>query len=333
VEFTYNVKADPFADVPVEDDVNYPIITELIYKIEHMPANEDIRQANEATRQSQEASRVAAENSRVSEFNVIKTAYDTASHDNTVIELVNARKGEVDLETKIDKIDASLAEIVTNKDTALPGQVLTSNGNGTATFKSSVISDNITSTSTTWSSTKINTELEKMAQKETVDLLQNEVIDLKTKVDNSPGTGTSNTVLSSTADGSIEQGYWIAGGAKTTDNSSYRTKAPIIASDDKLIAECNTTPVKIQFTYYDSSGALISSDGAWNVGVGGVFYMAKPNGTYSVNVTIIPLSLGNFPANSVINVKSASKLPSDYSVEQGYWLGSPALYHLLYILR
>lgn len=43
------------------------------------------------------------------EFDVIKSEYDLSLHENTDIEIVNARTGEVDLGTKIGKIDASLA--------------------------------------------------------------------------------------------------------------------------------------------------------------------------------------------------------------------------------
>lgn len=47
------------------------------------------------------------------EFDVIKDEYDLSLHENTDIEIVNARKGEVNLGTKIGKLDEQLAHNVT----------------------------------------------------------------------------------------------------------------------------------------------------------------------------------------------------------------------------
>lgn len=43
-------------------------------------------------------------------FDEMEEAYETATHDNSLLEVVNARKGEVDLATKIGKIDSSLLD-------------------------------------------------------------------------------------------------------------------------------------------------------------------------------------------------------------------------------
>jgi hypothetical protein len=65
------------------------------------------------------------------------------------------------IENGISTIDSSLTSLASNKSTATNGQVLTANGNGTATFKdssgtdSTSINDSTPSTTTTYSGTKI----------------------------------------------------------------------------------------------------------------------------------------------------------------------------------
>lgn len=65
-----------------------------------------------------------------SEFDVIKNIYETASHDNVNLELVNARKGEVDLGTKIGKLDSSLANMTKEKVTFHASKLINKLQNG-----------------------------------------------------------------------------------------------------------------------------------------------------------------------------------------------------------
>ena len=75
-------------------------------------ARQDSVDINEVIRIASEIARVDAEVIRETTTDAIKTSYDLATKENTVVELTNARKGEVNLEAKIDKIDTSLADNV-----------------------------------------------------------------------------------------------------------------------------------------------------------------------------------------------------------------------------
>lgn len=75
----------------VDDDVasfkDYPILTRLISDVQQFDYE------------------------RQTEFDGIKATYEQATKENTVIELTEARKGEVNLKAKIDKIDSSLVGV------------------------------------------------------------------------------------------------------------------------------------------------------------------------------------------------------------------------------
>lgn len=77
-------------------------------------ASEAARVASAIAAQTAETNRSTAESLRVTEFNTITNEYELALHENTDIELVNARKGEVNLGVKIGKIDTALADIAIN---------------------------------------------------------------------------------------------------------------------------------------------------------------------------------------------------------------------------
>jgi lysophospholipase L1-like esterase len=119
-DFDYVVRKDYTSDAPLDESDNYMILTDLINRVEAIPSKEDEWEANEATRQEQEEERETkddardlAEQQRSTEFAVMKSNYETATRENTAIELVEARKGKVNLREKIDEIDSSLAEKTT----------------------------------------------------------------------------------------------------------------------------------------------------------------------------------------------------------------------------
>ncbi len=80
-------------------------------------ASETDRSSKETIRQTNETNRATAESERVTEFNAITSEYETALHENTDIEIVAARLGEANLKAKLQKVDASLADIPTQKTT------------------------------------------------------------------------------------------------------------------------------------------------------------------------------------------------------------------------
>jgi hypothetical protein len=76
-------------------------------------SDENSRKSNETIRGVNEISRIATHNQQLIDVNIIKNEYDLSLHENTDIEIINARKGEVNLGTKIDKIVAQLENIST----------------------------------------------------------------------------------------------------------------------------------------------------------------------------------------------------------------------------
>jgi hypothetical protein len=75
---------------------------------------EVIRISDENSRKSNETIRVNTHNQQLIDVNTIKDEYDLSLHENTDIEIVNARKGEVNLGSKIDKIVPQLTDIATD---------------------------------------------------------------------------------------------------------------------------------------------------------------------------------------------------------------------------
>ena len=76
------------------------------------------------------------------EIDEMKEAYENATHENSLLEVVNARSGEVDLATKINKIDSSLSDIpnqsyIVNKASIIYVDTKFGNMGNTKTYKGS----------------------------------------------------------------------------------------------------------------------------------------------------------------------------------------------------
>jgi len=102
--FFYNVTLDIVGDLPPDLATPYPVLTSLINQVT----------TSETSRVGAEISRANAEVLRETTTNVIKSDYTKAialDATHASLEIINARLGEVDLKTKLQKTDSQLADM------------------------------------------------------------------------------------------------------------------------------------------------------------------------------------------------------------------------------
>lgn len=106
IKFNYKVIDSLNSSDDIASFKDYPILNKLIGDVQALNnnytaaentrvTNENQRSNNESTRNINENSRVSAENSRVNEFALMKNAYETATHENTLVELTDGRQDKI----------------------------------------------------------------------------------------------------------------------------------------------------------------------------------------------------------------------------------------------